>query len=100
MQLKTGLTAGNWEDQGHDKDGCDEDDPGHSDPPDHQAQAAQVKWPRLKLLVVKEADADGDGVCMLCCMSAYSLRQVLQIALNIPQKLCHLESKDIPGLHR
>ena len=56
-------TAGDREYCGHDKDGRDEDNPSDGNPACDQAQGSQVKGPRLKVLVVQQADADGDGIC-------------------------------------
>ncbi len=62
--MKKGLlTSRDWEDGRHDEDSCDQGDPAHSNPADHNTRCAQVEWPRLEVLVVEEADADGDGIC-------------------------------------
>ena len=57
-------TSRDWEDGGHDKDSCDEDNPADSNPANHKADLAQVEGPWLEVLVVEEADSDRNGICM------------------------------------
>ena len=80
-------TSGDGEDGGHDEDGGDEDHPAHSDPANHQANRAQVEGPWLELLVVEEADGDGDGICM---RRQGALSSVLPTIVSLTkQKSCH-----------
>lgn len=57
------LTGGDWEDGGHDEDCCDQADPSDGNPPNHNANAAQVEGSRLKLLIVQQTDGNGNSIC-------------------------------------
>jgi hypothetical protein len=71
------LTGGDWEDGGHDEDRCDQTHPADGDPTNHKANFAQVEGPRLELLVVQQADGNGNGICSSAPARHKCLQQLL-----------------------